>query len=250
MTLQYSKVLFTFSTLVLWTAKSFGHQPKILWRPSQIVVEQWHSVCVCYYNIYFTLNKDGLILSHNLGHIYLAHWQWTWEQFGTFGRVILCAVCTLVFSSHYQDAKRTWTRGLAQVSIRSKQLNPWFSFKCRPHFNPGCQVRRSELWHQMKGTINYNGLGSRAGPSWNCQFIIIVFIVVVILPSHACVLIVLMVVLHEPHFTPSKQTDVPAQLGRNFDLSYEVHQSVCSPADRPHEKPACFSAHCDDECLN
>lgn len=137
MTLQYSKVLFTFSTLALWTSKRFGRQPKTLWRPSQIVVEQWHSVCICYYNIYFTLNKDGLILSYNFGHIYLANWQWTWERFGMFERVIRCAVCTLVVRFHYQYAKRTWTRGLAQVSIWSKQHNSWFSFKCRPHMNPG-----------------------------------------------------------------------------------------------------------------
>lgn len=202
MTLQCSKVLFTFSTLVLWTSKSFGRRPKTLWRPSQIVVEQWHSVCICYSNIYFTLNKDGLILSYNLGHIYLANWQWTWEHFGTSERVIRCAVCTSVVSIHYPDAKRTRTRGLAQVSIWSKQHNSWFSFKCRPHFQPwssecpNCGVK----WKAPS-------LLTRTGQqSWTfLELPILLLLLLFFLPMHVCWSSWWWCYRSLPHFAPTKQ---------------------------------------------
>lgn len=109
----------------------------------------------------------------------------------------------------------------------------------------------------MKGAVIYNR-------DWAAELdllgianimILIVFIVVVILPSHACVLIVLMAVLQAPSTFYTYKTNQQrllswAEICIVFALSYEVHHSVCLPADCPHEKPVCFSAHCDDECLN
>lgn len=90
----------------------------------------------------------------------------------------------------------------------------------------------------MKGAVIYNR-------DWAAELdllgianimILIVFIVVVILPSHACVLIVLMVVLQAPSTFYTCKTNQQrllswAEICINFALSYEVHHSVCLPAD-------------------